>query len=82
MEELREKCEIHKNCTNFVKAIICTINDQEENFQVSKLVNTTYDDFIYEARDSTAVTATMEDLKLVYFCLGQDFLLHQINPLN
>ena len=33
MSEIKEKCELHKNCTNFVKAMISMIDKQNEYFE-------------------------------------------------
>lgn len=81
MQQLKDKCELHKNCTNFVRSLILIIESHTEDFAVSRLVNTTYE-YFYEDAEIDVVRETMEDLKIVYFCLGTEFLLTQIKPLN
>lgn len=81
MQQLKDKCELHKNCTNFIRSLILIVESHEVDFSVQRLVNTTYAIF-YEDADSDVVRETMDDLKIVYFCLGNEFLLTQIKPLN
>lgn len=81
MEKLKSKCQYHNNTTNFIKEIIKVILIYDEQFNVKNLVNTTFNKFL-EKNEMEIVKNTMEDMKMVYFCVGPDFLLHQIQPLT
>ena len=79
MEDVMEKCEVHLNCTNFVNSLIAKINQLEEHFNISKLVNTNFEEFQMEA-DNQQVCDVMKDLKMIYFCVGSEYLQTSLKP--
>ena len=81
MEELKYKCQMKGGCHQFIKELITDIFEYSEYFQVGKLVNITYDKFVTSSQNDE-ISRIMEDLKIIYFCLGPDFLISQIKPLH
>ena len=81
IEKLKAKCQYHDNTTNFINEIVKVFLMFDKEFYVGKLVNTTFSKFVAQT-SFEQVKNLMEDMKMVYFCVGPDFLLDQIKPIS
>lgn len=77
--DLKEVCELHKDCTNFVRSLIGTVERFQDVFDLSNLVNVKFEEFKQLHQIDEILTA-MDDFKRIYLCLGPEFLLHEIKP--
>jgi len=79
MEQIKSKCQEHKNCTQFIRHILDLMIKNESEFRVERLVDISYYEYMDQIKDEE-LEGLMQDLKLLYFCVGPNFLLTQIKP--
>ena len=78
MEKLKDLCK--NGLQDFIGQVIEDLTLQEQDLEVSNLMNTTYDKFIKMNRSEKTIKC-LENMKLIYLCMGGDFLLHHLKPM-
>ena len=81
MEKIKAKCEDSRGLKNMLVEAVDAIYRHSSAFDVSNLMNTTYDRFL-QANKSPDVSRAIDDMRLLYLCMGGDFLLHSLKPIT
>ena len=84
LETLKMTIINNKSPTNLIRSILSELESREGVYDVDMLVNTTFQQFIARqeppAKDN--IVRTMQNLLLVYECLGSDFLINSVRPVS
>lgn len=79
MEKLKTTCENAGSMYDFITEIFEGISKNPRTFNITNIVNTTYDEFIMNNQNTQGLLI-LEHIKLLYLSLGADFLLHTLKP--
>lgn len=79
MDKLKTKVEELGGMKNFFHDVAERVLTQKTIFSVENVVNTTYEQFL-KKYSSQEVSKVLEASKLVYMCLGADFLIYTLKP--
>jgi len=79
-EGLMRICEKNKNCTCMVTRIMENIKKNSEEFEVTRLVNTTFEEFksLIKPEKRELIIEILELLTVMYYCLGKQYIEEQM----
>ena len=80
LERLKQKCEDARTLKNFMYETVETVYAQPKVFEVSNLMNISFDKFL-KNNPATEIVSAMDKMNLLYHCLGGDFLLFGLKPI-
>ena len=81
LERLKNKCEDYKGLRLYLTSSFDMIVSLPEVFSVSNVLNTTFDRFSKQFNKPQVLQA-LENFKLLYMCMGPDFLMHTLKPIG